>query len=65
MKKIFKSTLLVLTLSFFGGCSDNLLENTQIIQQVSIDDIYYQMIEPGTGGTNLNHDDFGQKGYDI
>lgn len=27
--------------------------------------IYSQMIQTGTGGTNLNHDDFGQKGYDI
>ena len=27
--------------------------------------IYAQMIQAGSGGTNLNHDDFGQKGYDI
>ncbi len=27
--------------------------------------IYSQMIQTGTGGTNLSHDDFGQKGYDI
>ncbi|MEE4001330.1 RagB/SusD family nutrient uptake outer membrane protein [Tenacibaculum sp. FZY0031] len=27
--------------------------------------IYAQMFQTGTGGTNLNHDDFGQKGYDI
>ncbi|WP_417198160.1 MULTISPECIES: RagB/SusD family nutrient uptake outer membrane protein [Bizionia] len=27
--------------------------------------IYAQMFQTGTGGTNLSHDDFGQKGYDI
>lgn len=27
--------------------------------------IYTTMVETGTGGTNLDHDDFGQKGYDI
>ncbi|WP_417799993.1 RagB/SusD family nutrient uptake outer membrane protein [Tenacibaculum sp.] len=30
-----------------------------------INGIYAQMFQTGTGGTNLNHDDFGQKGYDI
>ncbi|MEO7976735.1 RagB/SusD family nutrient uptake outer membrane protein [Flavobacterium sp.] len=27
--------------------------------------IYSTMYTPGSGGTNLDHDDFGQKGYDI
>lgn len=27
--------------------------------------IYAQMIQTGSGGTDLNHDDFGHKGYDI
>lgn len=27
--------------------------------------LYTTMYETGTGGTNLRHDDFGQKGYDI
>lgn len=27
--------------------------------------IYSLMVQTGTGGTNLDHDDFGQKGYDI
>lgn len=27
--------------------------------------LYSLMYQTGTGGTNLNHDDFGQKGYDI
>ena len=31
----------------------------------SISGIYTLMFETGTGGTNLDHDDFGQKGYDI
>lgn len=30
-----------------------------------VNGLYAQMIQTGTGGTNLNHDDFGQKGYDI
>jgi hypothetical protein len=31
----------------------------------SIAGIYTLMFETGTGGTDLDHDDFGQKGYDI
>ncbi|MCK0122778.1 RagB/SusD family nutrient uptake outer membrane protein [Gelidibacter sp. F2691] len=27
--------------------------------------IYTTMVQTGTGGTNLDHDDFGQKGYDL
>ena len=31
----------------------------------SMSGIYTLMFQTGTGGTNLDHDDFGQKGYDI
>ncbi|GET22866.1 RagB/SusD family nutrient uptake outer membrane protein [Prolixibacter denitrificans] len=31
----------------------------------SMSGIYTLMFQTGTGGSNLNHDDFGQKGYDI
>ena len=31
----------------------------------SVAGIYTLMFETGTGGTDLDHDDFGQKGYDI
>jgi len=31
----------------------------------SMSGIYTLMFQTGTGGTNLRHDDFGQKGYDI
>ena len=31
----------------------------------SISGIYTLMFQTGTGGTDLDHDDFGQKGYDI
>lgn len=31
----------------------------------SLSGIYTLMFETGTGGTDLDHDDFGQKGYDI
>lgn len=33
--------------------------------QGDIDGIYATMYQDGTGGTDLDHDDFGQKGYDI
>ena len=35
------------------------------LQAANISGIYSLMYQTGTGGTNLNHDDFGQKGYDI
>jgi hypothetical protein len=40
------------------------LTNTDI-PAASVNGIYAQMIQTGSGGTDLNHDDFGQKGYDI
>jgi len=35
------------------------------LAQANIDGVYALMYQNGTGGTNLDHDDFGQKGYDI
>ncbi len=35
------------------------------LQNANISGIYANMYTPGTGGTNLAHDDFGQRGYDI
>ena len=38
--------------------------NTDVLAG-SISGIYTLMFQTGTGGTDLDHDDFGQKGYDI
>ena len=35
------------------------------LQAANIAGIYSLMYQTGTGGTDLDHDDFGQKGYDI
>lgn len=43
---------------------DASLTNTDI-PAAFVNGIYGQMVQTGTGGTDLNHDDFGQKGYDI
>ncbi|QEC52952.1 SusD-like starch-binding protein associating with outer membrane [Anseongella ginsenosidimutans] len=40
-------------------------EKNPDIQAGSIAGLYSTMYTPGTGGTDLNHDDFGQKGWDI
>lgn len=40
------------------------LNNPDVIAG-SMKGIYTLMFETGTGGTDLDHDDFGQKGYDI
>lgn len=40
-------------------------ETNPAIPAAFLNGIYAQMIQTGTGGTDLNHDDFGQKGYDI
>ncbi|WP_297093705.1 RagB/SusD family nutrient uptake outer membrane protein [uncultured Draconibacterium sp.] len=40
-------------------------ENNPDVVAGSVAGIYTLMFETGTGGTNLDHDDFGQKGYDI
>ena len=40
-------------------------ENNPEVVAGSLAGIYTTMFETGTGGTNLDHNDFGQKGYDI
>jgi hypothetical protein len=40
-------------------------ENNPDVVAGSMSGIYTLMFQTGTGGTNLDHDDFGQKGYDI
>ena len=40
-------------------------ERNPDLQAANISGIYSLMYQTGTGGTNLRHDDFGQKGYDI
>ena len=81
MKSLLKVTLLSASVLFAVGCSEEFLEKepseflTQ--QQVSeaaennpdvlagtLSGIYSLQFQSGTGGTG-NHDDFGQKGYDI
>ncbi|WP_299160753.1 RagB/SusD family nutrient uptake outer membrane protein [uncultured Tenacibaculum sp.] len=43
----------------FGG------ETNLDIPAAFVNGMYSQMVQTGTGGTNLSHDDFGHKGYDI
>ena len=81
MKNIYITSLIVLLLLGFTGCNKDFLDvqPTQFLteQQVaeaaknnpdvvagSMAGIYTLMFQTGTGGTT-NHDDFGQKGYDI
>lgn len=40
-------------------------EHNPAVIEGSVAGIYTLMLQTGTGGTNLDHDDFGQKGYDI
>lgn len=40
-------------------------ENNPDVIAGSVKGIYTMMFQTGTGGTDLDHDDFGQKGYDI
>lgn len=81
MKKLIKLTLVTASLIFSYSCSEDYLDKqpSQIITTDQIAEassknpdvirgtmtgIYALMFETGTGGTT-NHDDFGQKGYDI
>lgn len=81
MKKLIKLTLASALLMFTFSCSEDYLvkEPSEFITTDQIADaasknpdvirgtmtgIYALMFETGTGGTT-NHDDFGQKGYDI
>lgn len=70
MKKIFLlSSLALATLTI--SCQEEFLNSspTETIGdapvQTKLNGLYLMMINTGTGGTNLDHDDFGQKGYDI
>lgn len=53
------------------SCNDDYLETspTETISNpdaaYKVNGLYNMMINTGTGGTNLDHDDFGQKSYDI
>ncbi|WP_319590352.1 RagB/SusD family nutrient uptake outer membrane protein [uncultured Draconibacterium sp.] len=40
-------------------------ENNPDVVAGSVSGIYTLMFETGTGGSDLDHDDFGQKGYDV
>lgn len=69
-KTIILASLLLAGLSF-QSCNDDFLETspTETISdppvEYRVNGLYNMMINTGTGGTNLDHDDFGQKGYDI
>lgn len=72
MKKIIISGLILSSLLTFYSCNEDDFLHTEPTETVStptieqkVNGIYTNMIRTGTGGTNLNHDDFGQKGYDI
>lgn len=69
-KTIILASLLVSSLSFYS-CQDDALE-TKPSEMVSnpkteakVNGLYNLMIDTRSGGTNLDHDDFGQKSYDI
>lgn len=68
-KTIILASLLFSGLSLFS-CNDEYLETTPTETvyaspaEYKVNGLYNMMINAGTGGTT-NHDDFGQKGYDI
>ncbi|WP_308006011.1 RagB/SusD family nutrient uptake outer membrane protein [uncultured Chryseobacterium sp.] len=70
MKKILFLSSIVLA-SLVTSCQDEFLDSapTETVgdapAQTKLNGLYVMMINTGTGGTNLDHDDFGQKGYDI
>ncbi|SHI49136.1 SusD family protein [Arenibacter nanhaiticus] len=48
--------------------SDQIAEASKLnpgLQAANVTGMYATMYKTGTGGTDLDHDDFGQKGYDI
>lgn len=48
--------------------ADQIAEASELnpgLQNANVAGLYTTMIVTGSGGTNLDHDDFGQKGYDI
>jgi len=40
-------------------------EDNPALQAANVSGIYSLMYQTGTGGTDLDHDDYGQKGYDV
>lgn len=81
MKYIFISLVLFLAVTFVSCGDDFLeTDSTEYISAERLSEIgpynpeafnglvrgiYSMMYQTGTGGTDLDHDDFGQKGYDI
>ncbi|PKQ65636.1 hypothetical protein BZG02_01125 [Labilibaculum filiforme] len=81
MKYILKSFLLLMAVGVFSCSDDFLeSESTELIStdrmaevgplnaeifNGTIRGLYTLMYQTGTGGTDLDHNDFGQKGYDI
>lgn len=69
MKKILLLSIALSALTV--SCREEFLESspTETIAdapaQTKLNGLYVMMINTGTGGTDLDHDDFGQKGYDI
>lgn len=70
MKKILLlSSIALATLTI--SCREEFLETTPTETigdapvQTKLNGLYLMMVNTGTGGTDLDHDDFGQKGYDI
>lgn len=53
------------TSSFTSADAEQAAETNTNIPAAFVNGIYAQMIQAGSGGTNLNHDDFGHKGYDV
>lgn len=48
--------------------SDQIADASELnpgLQSANVSGLYATMYTTGSGGTNLDHDDFGQKGYDI
>jgi hypothetical protein len=70
MKKILFLSSIILAFTA-TSCQEEFLDSTPTETignapvQTKLNGLYVMMINTGTGGTNLDHDDFGQKGYDI
>lgn len=71
MKRIIILASLGLSSLMMTSCQDEFLNASptetapSATPQQKLNGIYSMMVQTGTGGTNLDHDDFGQKGYDI
>lgn len=71
MKKIIILSSLLGVLFTANSCRQEFLESapTETLSvpsaQAKLYGLYTMMVSTGTGGTDLNHDDFGQKSYDV